>query len=327
MRPLPVVSLNGSRGAADGPAVPMSPEDLARSAAEAVAAGAGEVLVHPRTPCGRESLSPRVVGPALRALRDAGVGVPLSVPVSVATEPDPAGRVARVRSWTVLPDRAVVRWTEPGAAELVRALLLRGIAVDAALPAAEADGPAPWGRELPGEVRPVLELTGRGAAAGEPTWGEPMWGGAWGPGPAGTRQAARGAGWGGTREAAPGPGRGGAREAARGPGWAGAREAAQVGVREPAPEAAVPRIGDGDGGPPGWLREPPAAGWVLFGRDAAAWPAARLAVRWGAVVRTGVGDVLRLPDGRPARSNAELVAAAREIQRTESRGGPTAASR
>ncbi|MFI8363726.1 3-keto-5-aminohexanoate cleavage protein [Streptomyces sp. NPDC085612] len=269
MRPLPVVSLNGSRGAADGPAVPMSPEDLARSAAQAVAAGAGEVLVHPRTPCGRESLSPRVVGPVLRALRDAGVGVPLAVPVSVATEPDPAGRVARVRSWTVLPDRAVVRWTEPGAAELVRALLLRGIAVDAALPAAEADGPAPWGRELPGEVRPVLELTGRGTTAVEPTWG------------------------------------------------------GAVGVRE----AAVLRIGDGDGGPPRWQREPPAAGWVLFGRDAAAWPAARLAVRWGAVVRTGAGDVLRLPDGRPARSNAELVAAAREIEHTESRGGPTAASR
>ncbi|MEV7174500.1 3-keto-5-aminohexanoate cleavage protein [Streptomyces sp. NPDC093224] len=322
MRPLPVVSLNGSRGAADGPAVPMSSEDLARSAAEAVAAGAGEVLVHPRTPCGRESLSPRVVGPVLRALRDAGVGVPLSVPVSVATEPDPAGRVARVRSWTVLPDRAVVRWTEPGAAELVRALLLRGIAVDAALPAAEADGPAPWGRELPGEVRPVLELTGRGVTAGEPTWG-----GARGPGPAGTRQAARGAGWGGAREAAPGSGRGGAREAAPGSGWAGAREAAQAGVREAVPEAVVLRIGDGDGGPPRWLREPPAAGWVLFGRDAAAWPAARLAVRWGAVVRTGVGDVLRLPDGRPARSNAELVSAAREIERTESRGGPTAASR
>ncbi|WP_420081275.1 3-keto-5-aminohexanoate cleavage protein [Streptomyces sp. JL4002] len=314
MRPLPVVSLNGSRGAADGPAVPMSPEDLARSAAEAVAAGAGEVLVHPRTPCGRESLSPRVVGPVLRALRDAGVGVPLAVPVSVATEPDPAGRVARVRSWTVLPDRAVVRWTEPGAAELVRALLLRGIAVDAALPAAEADGPAPWGRKLPGEVRPVVDLTGRGTTAGEPTWG-----GAWGPGPAGTRQAARGAGWGGTREAAPGPGRGRAPEAARGPGWDG--------VREAVPEAAVLRIGDGDDGPPRWLREPPAAGWVLFGRDAAAWPAARLAVRWGAVVRTGVGDVLRLPDGRPARSNAELVAAAREIERTEPRCGPTAASR
>lgn len=36
----------------------------------------------------------------------------------------------------------------------------------------------------------------------------------------------------------------------------------------------------------------------------------RLAARCGTGARTGAGDVLRLPDGRPARSNAELVAAA-----------------
>ncbi|MGW2272681.1 3-keto-5-aminohexanoate cleavage protein [Streptomyces yangpuensis] len=109
-----VVSLNGSRGAADGPAVPMSPQELAESAVRAVAAGAGEVLVHPRTPCGRESLSPRVVGPVLEVLRGAGVGVPLSVPASIGAEPDPAERRARVGAWTVLPDRAVVHFAEPG---------------------------------------------------------------------------------------------------------------------------------------------------------------------------------------------------------------------
>ncbi|MFD9677494.1 3-keto-5-aminohexanoate cleavage protein, partial [Streptomyces sp. NPDC059981] len=67
------VALNGSRGGAEGGAVPMSPRDLAESALAAVAAGAGEVLVHPRTPCGRESLSPRVVGPLLEELRGTGV--------------------------------------------------------------------------------------------------------------------------------------------------------------------------------------------------------------------------------------------------------------
>ncbi|MBT1189759.1 hypothetical protein HET69_38725, partial [Streptomyces sp. CJ_13] len=79
MRPPLQVSLNGSRGAAEGAAVPMSPEDLVEAALAAVAAGAGEVLVHPRTPCGRESLSPRVVGPLLEALRGAGIGVPVVV--------------------------------------------------------------------------------------------------------------------------------------------------------------------------------------------------------------------------------------------------------
>ncbi|MFJ3966007.1 3-keto-5-aminohexanoate cleavage protein [Streptomyces sp. NPDC090036] len=138
------VSLNGSRDAGDGPAVPMSPGALAESALAAVAAGAGEVLVHPRTPCGRESLSPRVVGPVLEVLRRTGVGVALSVSV------------------------------------------------------------------------------------------------------------------------------------------------------------------------------------LLYGRDAAAWPLLRLAARCGTGVRTGVGDVTQLPGGRPARSNAELVAAARDMV---AEAAATAASR
>jgi uncharacterized protein (DUF849 family) len=66
--------------------------------------------------------------------------------------------------------------------------------------------------------------------------------------------------------------------------------------------------------------EPAAAAWVrrlvpgvplvLAGRDGAAWPVVRLAARCGAGARIGVGDVLHLPDGRPAPSTAALVAAA-----------------
>ncbi|MGW5849563.1 3-keto-5-aminohexanoate cleavage protein [Streptomyces sp. NPDC055254] len=51
-------------------------------------------------------------------------------------------------------------------------------------------------------------------------------------------------------------------------------------------------------------------GGLPYGREGAAWPVLRLAARCGTGVRTGVGDLLLLPDGRPARSNAELVAAA-----------------
>ncbi|WP_052758084.1 3-keto-5-aminohexanoate cleavage protein [Streptomyces yangpuensis] len=250
-----VVSLNGSRGAADGPAVPMSPQDLAESAVRAVAAGAAEVLVHPRTPCGRESLSPRVVGPLLQALRGAGVGVPLTVPASIGAEPDPDERRARVRAWTVLPDRSVVHFAEPGAAALALALLERGVAVDAVVPLAGPAGPEPlerlrsWLTRIPSAgadgVRVAAEIT-------EPRTDIPC----------------------------TGPGR---------PTEAVARAGLPVGSCEP----------------PG--------GVLLFGRDGASWPALRLAARCGTAVRTGVGDVLHLPDGRPARSNAELVAAAREL--------------
>ncbi|WP_449481337.1 3-keto-5-aminohexanoate cleavage protein [Streptomyces avidinii] len=238
------MSLNGSRAAADGPAVPLSPGDLVAAARAAVAAGAGGVLVHPRTPCGRESLSPRVVGPVLEALRGAavpgggagaearaGVRVPVSVLAGVAAEPDPAGRVERVRSWTVLPDRAVVRFAEPGARELAEALLERGVAVDAEVP---VGGPAePLARFLAWPVRDRARV----------------------------------------------------------------RVLAELASADPGPALEL-------------LRRLPPVPVLFFGREAAAWPVLRLAARCGTGARTGVGDVLHLPDGRAARSNAELVAAA-----------------
>ncbi|MFI5668937.1 3-keto-5-aminohexanoate cleavage protein [Streptomyces sp. NPDC051704] len=255
------MSLNGARGGAEGGAVPLSPPDLVESALAAVAAGAGEVLVHPRTPCGRESLSPRVVGPLLEAMRGAGVSVPLSVSAGIGAEPDPAGRLERVRAWTVLPDRAVVHFAEPGAEELARALLARGVAVDAVVP-------------LGGEAEGRLA-----ADPGAGTGAEP------------------GAGTGAGTGAEPGP-------LARFLAWP---------VRDPARIRLAVELASADPALVAGLRWLPPVPLLLFGREAAAWPVLRLAVRCGAGARIGVGDVLHLPDGRPARSNAELVAAAREI--------------
>ncbi|MET9605826.1 3-keto-5-aminohexanoate cleavage protein [Streptomyces sp. NPDC006512] len=246
------VALNGSRDAADGAAVPMSPRALAESALAAVAAGADEVLVHPRTPCGRESLSPRVVGPLLEELRGAGVRVPLAVPATIGAEPDRAGRLERVRDWSVLPDRATVSFAEPGARELGRALLARGVAVDAVVPLGGAAGPEPLARFL-----------------------------AWAP-----------------------------------PDHGRVRLVAELARADPALVAGLR-----------WLPPVPV---VLYGREAEAWPVLRLAARCGAGLRIGVGEVLRLADGRPARSNAELVAAARDMTAEAApwdAGAPDAAAR
>ncbi|MGW2458364.1 3-keto-5-aminohexanoate cleavage protein [Streptomyces sp. NPDC001761] len=126
------VCLNGRRTAADGAAVPMSPQELARSAAEAVAAGATSVHVHPKTPCGHDSLSPRVLAPVLEAIR-ARVRVPVGVTTGAWAEPDPSARLARVRSWSVLPDFASVNWHEPGAEEVAGRLVSMGVAVEAGI--------------------------------------------------------------------------------------------------------------------------------------------------------------------------------------------------
>ncbi|MFF4033396.1 3-keto-5-aminohexanoate cleavage protein [Streptomyces sviceus] len=126
------VCLNGPRGAADGTVVPLTPSAMAESAAEAVAAGATDIHVHPKTPCGQDSLSPRVVAATLEAIR-ARVSVPVGVTTGAWAEPDPTARLARVRSWTVLPDHASVNWHEPGAESLAAALIDRGVGVEAGI--------------------------------------------------------------------------------------------------------------------------------------------------------------------------------------------------
>ncbi|MFF8840093.1 3-keto-5-aminohexanoate cleavage protein [Streptomyces sp. NPDC015130] len=144
------VCLNGARGPGDSAAVPMSPGSIAGAAALAVAAGAREVRVHPRTPCGGESLSPRVIGPVLAAVR-AAVAVPVGVPAGTPAESGPGHRVERVRSWAALlggpglPDHAAVDWHEPGAEEVAAALLELGIGVEAGLRSG-TDGPARFAR-------------------------------------------------------------------------------------------------------------------------------------------------------------------------------------
>ncbi|WP_189849847.1 3-keto-5-aminohexanoate cleavage protein [Streptomyces omiyaensis] len=158
-------ALNGTRGSGESAVVPRDPAALAEAAADAVAAGAHEVRIRPRTPCGGGSLSPRVVGPALTALRER-VRVPVAVPADAWAEPDPERRVARVRSWETLPDLAWVAWHEPGAEETAAALLDRGVAVEAGLRPGTA-GPALFARSpLALRVRRVAaevpEAAGRG---------------------------------------------------------------------------------------------------------------------------------------------------------------------
>ena len=126
------VCLNGVREAVDGWMVPVSPGALADAAVGAVAAGATDIHLHPKSPCGHDTLSPRVLAVTLDAIRTR-VSVPVGVTTGAWAEPDPSARLERVRSWTVLPDHASVNWHEPGAEEVAAALLDRGVGVEAGI--------------------------------------------------------------------------------------------------------------------------------------------------------------------------------------------------
>jgi uncharacterized protein (DUF849 family) len=129
--------LNGSRPVGSHPALPLTPGQLGEEGRRAIAAGAVALHIHPRNHEGNESLEAAVIEPALLGLRKACPGVLLEVSTAAWIEADVGRRLAYVRQWSVLPDSAGVNFGEPGAAELARTLLARGIGVEAGLFSAE----------------------------------------------------------------------------------------------------------------------------------------------------------------------------------------------
>lgn len=58
---------------------------------------------------------------------------------------------------------------------------------------------------------------------------------------------------------------------------------------------------------------------LLHGMDGSAWPVLRLAATRGLDTRIGLEDVLHLPDGKPAASNADLIRTAHDLIRSAQR--------
>jgi len=125
------VCLNGARSRAECGRLPVTAEELAVAAREAVAAGAEDVHLHPKDGDGRDTLEADAVAAAVSAVRVAVPGIPVGVTTGAWATPDPRARAAQVRAWSVLPDHASVNWHEDGAAEVAEALLERGIGVEA----------------------------------------------------------------------------------------------------------------------------------------------------------------------------------------------------
>jgi uncharacterized protein (DUF849 family) len=129
--------LNGGRTRAEHPAVPLTPAELARDAAAAVAAGAEAVHLHPRRADGAESLDAGDIGAAVAAVRAACPGTPVGVSTGLwITGGDANRRFDAVTGWTRLPaDQrpgfASVNVSEAGFAELAVLLNRAGIGVEA----------------------------------------------------------------------------------------------------------------------------------------------------------------------------------------------------
>jgi uncharacterized protein (DUF849 family) len=126
-------ALNGGRTRPEHPRVPISPEELAASAKESVAAGAGAIHFHVRGPDGRESLAPEDVASALYAVRSAVPETPVGVSTGAWILRNATLRHETISRWKVLPDFASVNFKEEGALPLAELLLARGVGVEVGL--------------------------------------------------------------------------------------------------------------------------------------------------------------------------------------------------
>jgi uncharacterized protein (DUF849 family) len=125
--------LNGNRRRDEHPALPITPAELAMEAHHSQKAGAGAVHVHPRAADGSESLEPHAVRLALEAIRRSCPGLPVGITTAAWVEPDVERRVWLVERWDMIPDFASVNLSEDGVPELMKALLGRGIGIEAGL--------------------------------------------------------------------------------------------------------------------------------------------------------------------------------------------------
>lgn len=133
MSPLLQVALNGARTTAEHPAIPRRPDELAREARASVDAGARAVHLHAYDSSGIETLAPGPCAAALRAVRSACPGVPISLTTSAAIEPDPIRRLELVAGWEDLPDLVSANQGEEGILELCELLMGRGVGIEAGL--------------------------------------------------------------------------------------------------------------------------------------------------------------------------------------------------
>jgi uncharacterized protein (DUF849 family) len=163
--------LNGPRGREEHPAVPTKPHELATAAAEAVAAGAQAIHMHPRADNGGESLAAIDIGAAVRAVRLASPRVPVGVSTGLwIAHGDAAARQKEIFQWATLaveerPDFASVNLSEPGFSELASALELAGIAVEAGV-WSPADAEALAASAPSGLIRILVEVSGSRYADG-----------------------------------------------------------------------------------------------------------------------------------------------------------------
>jgi uncharacterized protein (DUF849 family) len=123
-------ALNGDR---QHPAVPRTPDELAAEARAAVDSGARVLHLHPYDDDGGQTFEAEPCAAAIRAVRTACPGIPVSLSTSADIERDPERRRALIARWTELPELVTANQGEDGIMDLCALLVERGVGIEAGL--------------------------------------------------------------------------------------------------------------------------------------------------------------------------------------------------
>ncbi len=133
LSPLIIAALNGSRLKSDHPKIPVSSEELVKSATESVLAGAKEIHFHVRDQDGNETLDADFVCKQVHAIKKALPQVPVGISTGQWIEPNLNRRIALIKSWYYLPDFVSVNGNEEGSELIIFELLKKGIKIEAGI--------------------------------------------------------------------------------------------------------------------------------------------------------------------------------------------------
>jgi uncharacterized protein (DUF849 family) len=123
-------ALNGGRARSENPAIPITPQELAASAKEAVAAGAGAIHFHVRAADERESLDADAVALAVNAVKSAVPKTPVGISTGAWILNNAKLRYEKITAWKTFPDFASINFKEGGSVTLAQLFTARGVPIE-----------------------------------------------------------------------------------------------------------------------------------------------------------------------------------------------------
>jgi uncharacterized protein (DUF849 family) len=131
-------ALNGGRSRSEHSAIPITPQELASSAKEVVAAGAGAIHFHVRGVDERESLDGDAVALAVNTVKAAVPKTPVGISTGAWILNNTKLRYDKISAWKTYPDFASVNFKEDGSIALAQLLTARGLPIEGGV--ADVDG-------------------------------------------------------------------------------------------------------------------------------------------------------------------------------------------